>query len=78
MAMAMNVFLLTLELLTWCLRERLDVTLSAHRNEIVALLSRIVNKGKGFDTHPGSYCSTPMGGSCCATKAWCLGVHPCE
>ncbi|PQQ14218.1 sucrose synthase [Prunus yedoensis var. nudiflora] len=30
------------------LRERLDVTLSAHRNEIVALLSRIINKGKGF------------------------------
>ncbi|ONI24480.1 hypothetical protein PRUPE_2G242300 [Prunus persica] len=30
------------------LRERLDVTLSAHRNEIVALLSRFVNKRKGF------------------------------
>jgi len=30
------------------LRERLDETLSAHRNEILALLSRIEAKGKGF------------------------------
>ena len=30
------------------LRERLDDTLSAHRNEILAFLSRIEAKGKGF------------------------------
>ncbi|GAV70964.1 Glycos_transf_1 domain-containing protein/Sucrose_synth domain-containing protein [Cephalotus follicularis] len=30
------------------LRERLDATLSAHRNEILALLSRIEGKGKGI------------------------------
>ncbi|TQD93673.1 hypothetical protein C1H46_020677 [Malus baccata] len=30
------------------LRERLDKTLSTHRNEILALLSRIESKGKGF------------------------------
>ncbi|KAF2304215.1 hypothetical protein GH714_028589 [Hevea brasiliensis] len=33
------------------IRERLDETLSAHRNEIVALLSRIEGKGKGILQH---------------------------
>ncbi|KAJ4708835.1 Sucrose synthase [Melia azedarach] len=33
------------------LRERLDETLSAHRNEILALLSRIEAKGKGILQH---------------------------